>query len=104
MDCPSNATALDAVTASVQGEPRVVKNAIALFEQYEGSPSWRHHDTILSYFEGRRAQNLVMRFIATIGNYDYIFDYVFTQSGAIKIRAGATGNEESVFHVAERRR
>ena len=91
LDCPNNAMVLDAVTASVQGEPRTVKNAIALYEQYEGSPAWRHHDTILSYFEGRRGQNLVMRFIATIGNYDYIFDYVFTQSGAIKIRAGATG-------------
>lgn len=91
LDCPSNATVFDAVTADAAGKPETVENAIALFEQYDGSPVWRHHDTILSYEESRRSQNLVMRFIATIGNYDYIFDYVFTQSGAITIRAGATG-------------
>jgi Cu2+-containing amine oxidase len=33
----------------------------------------------------------VVRWISTVGNYDYIFDWVFHDNGTIGIDAGATG-------------
>lgn len=41
--------------------------------------------------EARR--ELVVRWISTVGNYDYMFDWVFSQNGVIGINAGATGIE-----------
>lgn len=35
----------------------------------------------------------MVRWISTVGNYDYIFDWVFQQNGTIGIDAGATGIE-----------
>lgn len=34
-----------------------------------------------------------MRWISTVGNYDYIFDWIFHENGTIGIDAGATGIE-----------
>jgi primary-amine oxidase len=34
---------------------------------------------------------LVVRMAATIGNYDYLFDWVFTDAAEIEVRVGATG-------------
>jgi primary-amine oxidase len=38
-------------------------------------------------------RELVVRWISTVGNYDYIFDWVFHENGTIGIDAGATGIE-----------
>ncbi len=38
-------------------------------------------------------RELVVRWISTVGNYDYIFDWVFHDNGTIGIDAGATGIE-----------
>ncbi|MCP5575822.1 primary-amine oxidase, partial [Klebsiella pneumoniae] len=38
-------------------------------------------------------RELVVRWISTVGNYDYIFDWVFNNNGIIGINAGATGIE-----------
>ena len=40
---------------------------------------------------GRPARELVMRTIPSLGNYDYVIDWVLTESGAIRIDVGATG-------------
>jgi primary-amine oxidase len=41
--------------------------------------------------ESRPQRNLVLRWMAMIGNYDYAFDWVFQQDGIIKLVAAATG-------------
>ena len=33
----------------------------------------------------------MVRFIAWLGNYDYVVDWIFTSTGSIKGRIGATG-------------
>jgi primary-amine oxidase len=38
-------------------------------------------------------RELVVRWISTVGNYDYMFDWVFAENGTIGINAGATGIE-----------
>jgi primary-amine oxidase len=41
--------------------------------------------------DSRRARDLVLRTIANIGNYDYVFDWVFQQDGSIRVVVGSTG-------------
>jgi len=43
----------------------------------------------------------VLRLVSAIGNYDYIFDWVFRQDGTIQIAVGASGIEQ-VKAVASR--
>lgn len=40
-------------------------------------------------------RELVLRTIGLFGNYDYVFDWVFGQNGTIRVRAGATGFDET---------
>jgi primary-amine oxidase len=90
-DCPENATLLDAVMAGVSGRPQTFEKIVAVFERYCGNPMWRHMDPFTRTLETRRNQELVVRTIATVGNYDYLFDWVFSQDGAIKVSVGTTG-------------
>ncbi|WP_078414589.1 copper amine oxidase [Priestia abyssalis] len=93
-DVPENALLLDATIADNAGNPYTIKNAIAVFEQYAG-PEYKHADlaTFTEENQSRERRELVMRWISTIGNYDYIFDWVLSQNGTIKIDVGASGIE-----------
>ena len=52
---------------------------------------WRHAEVLNGTHESRASVELVVRMIPTIGNYDYLVDYIFTQNGEIKVEVGATG-------------
>ena len=93
-DCPSEATFLDAVLADDAGVPQERKSVICLFERATGSPLWRHAETANNTYAGRSAVELVMRTIPSVGNYDYVIDWVLTEAGEIRINAGATGIAE----------
>src|SRR6185503_20564669 len=41
--------------------------------------------------ESRRARDLVVFFIATIGNYDYAINWIFHQDGTLELDAALTG-------------
>jgi primary-amine oxidase len=45
----------------------------------------------LETHQSRRATELVVRMVATIGNYDYYQDYVFGLDGRLRIRLISTG-------------
>jgi primary-amine oxidase len=93
-DVPENTTLLDATIADNSGNPYTIPNAIGVFERYAG-PEFKHAD-LVTFTEGnqsRERRELVVRFISTIGNYDYIFDWVFLENGSIKIDVGASGIE-----------
>lgn len=90
-DCPGNAIYLSPVMANVAGGADVLDKRICIFEVAPGEPAWRHYDFITLALESRPATQLVVRYIATVGNYDYILDWVFDQKGNITYRAGATG-------------
>jgi primary-amine oxidase len=83
-DVPKNATLFDAAINDTQGKAQIIKNSFALFERY-ADPEWSHNG------DARERRELVLRAIATIGNYDYVLDWVFLQNGSIKLMAGATG-------------
>ena len=90
-DAPTNAVMLDAVIPDYLGQPNKIPNAIAVFERYAG-PDYKHQEMGKPNVSTERRE-LVVRWISTVGNYDYIFDWVFSPNGTIGINAGATGIE-----------
>jgi primary-amine oxidase len=88
-DCPENAVYFDQVYADLEGRPVRKPRAACLFEQPTGYMAWRHDGG--NPVESRKLRQLVLRTIAGIDNYDYVFDWIFQQDGAILVRVGATG-------------
>lgn len=84
VDCPTNCSVYNAVIADTNGEPRVIPRAVALYERDAGI-AWKHG------YDARRARELVLSFVSTVGNYDYSFDWVFHQDGTLEMRVGLTG-------------
>lgn len=94
VDCPSNAIFFNTVFADDWGNSYTQERAACLFERYAGDISWRHYEAESGLSEARKRTELVLRSISTVGNYDYIFDWVFRQDGTIKVAVGATGIEQ----------
>ena len=91
IDCPAGAAFLDAVLADSRGEARIGKSVICLFERDTGAPLWRHAEGATASTAGRPAAELVLRTVESLGNYDYIIDWVLSETGGIRIEVGATG-------------
>ena len=89
-DAPENATLIDAVFAGDDGAPKTVKNAVGIYER-DGGLLWKHYDVFSQRNESRRARQLVVFFIATIGNYDYAISWIFHQDGVLEVDAALTG-------------
>jgi primary-amine oxidase len=90
-DCPASAAFIDATIPDEAGKAAVKSRAFCVFERATGNPAWRHAEEIDGTYEGRPEVELVVRSIPTVGNYDYVVDWVFTQRGEIRIDVGATG-------------
>ena len=101
-DCPASALYLSPVMANAAGGADILDKRICIFEVSPGEPVWRHYDFITQAMASRPATELVVRYIATVGNYDYVLDWAFDQKGGITYRAGATGID-SVKGVAARK-
>ena len=89
-DCPENAVYFDSLFADPRGIPKRNPRAVCLFERYAGDFAWRHH-VERGYVESRKRRDLVLRTMATFGNYDYIFDWIFLQDGTIKVIVSTSG-------------
>lgn len=90
VDCPANATMVDGMVAGWKGEPRRKPRVACLYERAGGDPVWRH-GLQFGVADGRPRRELVLRMVTHAGNYDYLFDWVFGQDGAIRVEVGATG-------------
>jgi primary-amine oxidase len=91
IDCPDTASFLPAEFATDKGEPFTTPNAVCVFERSGGDPIWRHYEAVNQTYEGRANIELVVRMAAAIGNYDYLFDWIFNDAAEIEVRVGATG-------------
>lgn len=90
LDAPENAQLIDAIFADDSGKPYILERAVAIYER-DGGILWKHFDTVSGKNETRRARELVMFFVATIGNYDYAVNYIFKQDGSLEVDLALTG-------------
>ncbi len=94
LDAPDYAHYMNGLAIHDNGRPKPIPNMIAIFERETGDPSWRHYSNAMEP-ESRVKRDLVVRCAAVLGNYDYIFDWIFQQDGSIKVLVGATGIAEA---------
>ncbi|XP_041673476.1 primary amine oxidase, liver isozyme-like [Cheilinus undulatus] len=100
VDCPYSATYIDTTHYMDSGAPRMLRNSICVFEHDMGKPLRRHFSEIVFHSYGGLADiALVFRTITAIGNYDYVWDFVFYQSGSVEAKVRATGFIASSFKV-----
>ena len=90
VDAPENALYVDFPVANDAGEVLTLRDAVAVFERDSGL-LWKHYDIDRDYNESRRGRQLVVMFIATVGNYDYALNWIFHQDGTLEFRADLTG-------------
>lgn len=89
-DAPPNATFFNAIFPSETGQPVELPRAIALYER-DGGILWKHYNLEAKHNDSRRARELVLGFIATVGNYEYGFNWVFHQDGTLEMEVDLTG-------------
>ncbi|KAI5857297.1 amine oxidase catalytic domain-containing protein [Durotheca rogersii] len=105
-DCPFGSTFWDVPIHSGNGTT-VNPNAICLFESDAGYPLSRHRAGGGSSAYGFqnlgvvKASLLTVRSIATVGNYDYLFDYAFHVDGSLEITVRASGYLQSSFYYRD---
>ncbi|TFK81174.1 amine oxidase catalytic domain-containing protein [Polyporus arcularius HHB13444] len=95
-DCPHEAIYLPATTTNFEGSI-TRERAICIFEQDTGRPITRHTGYSDGEFGATRGYQLVVRSVSTVGNYDYLFDYMFMIDGTIEVRLSASGYLQGGF-------
>ncbi|HEY0165313.1 MAG TPA: hypothetical protein VGB39_08075, partial [Sphingomicrobium sp.] len=91
VDCPAGAVMLGATLPTLSGAAAAVPHVMCAFERNTTTALWRRHEIVTGSHESRQDVELVVRTIPTVGNYDYIYDWVFNRKGEIRIDVGATG-------------
>ncbi|MDE0711527.1 MAG: primary-amine oxidase [Rhodospirillales bacterium] len=89
-DCRGHIHYFDGVFNLTSGEPAVVENAVCLHEEDDGM-LWKHTDYVTGGTEHRRARRLLISMVATVGNYEYGFYWIFHMDGTLELEVKATG-------------
>ncbi|XP_047701826.1 retina-specific copper amine oxidase isoform X3 [Prionailurus viverrinus] len=98
VDCPYQSTMVDIHILVGTGAVQLLPGAVCVFEEAQGLPLRRHHNHLESYFYGGLAGSaLVVRSVSSVGNYDYIWDFVLHPNGALEGRVHATGYINTAF-------
>ncbi|XP_069807896.1 amine oxidase [copper-containing] 3-like [Dendropsophus ebraccatus] len=100
IECPYSATFRDTHYLLDSDSSVLNKGSICIFELNTGIPLRRHFSSLgSSYYGGLASTVLTIRTIATLGNYDYVFDFMFYQNGAIESKVSATGYISTSFYT-----
>ena len=93
-ECPANGVLFNSFVVTEKGRPRERVRTACLFERASGDVAWRHARDATATIETRPRRDLVLRMYMNAGNYDYLFDWVFQQDGALTVNLGATGMDQ----------
>ncbi|XP_049924421.1 retina-specific copper amine oxidase isoform X2 [Epinephelus moara] len=100
VDCPHEATYVDTYRYIDVPAPIRFRNSICIFEHNMGQPLRRHFsDFFHNSYGGMVNSALVFRTITAIGNYDYMWDFIFYQSGSVEAKVHATGYISATYLV-----
>ncbi|XP_034749873.1 retina-specific copper amine oxidase [Etheostoma cragini] len=100
VDCPHEATYVDTNRYMDVSVPVRYRNSFCVFEHNMGQPLRRHFaDFFSNSYGGMVNSALVVRTITAIGNYDYMWDFIFYQSGSVEAKVHATGYISSSYLV-----
>lgn len=89
-DCLGHMHYFDAVINDTDGNPTTIPNAVCVHEEDYGT-LWKHTNWRTGNTEVRRNRRLVVSFVATVGNYDYEFNWYFYQDGSMEPQVRLTG-------------
>ncbi|KAI0173666.1 copper amine oxidase 1 [Hypoxylon sp. FL1284] len=89
-DCLGAIHYFDSVMPNPEGHPELVKNVICLHEQDNGI-GWKHTNFRTGRAVVTRLRELVVQFVATLANYEYVFAYKLDTAGGIAVETRATG-------------
>ncbi|EJF56720.1 amine oxidase catalytic domain-containing protein [Dichomitus squalens LYAD-421 SS1] len=89
-DCPHEAVYLPATTYNYEGSI-TRERAICIFEHDPGRPITRHTGYAAGEMGATLGYQLIVRSVSTVGNYDYLFDYIFQIDGTVEVRLSASG-------------
>lgn len=91
VDCPAGAVMIGATMPAPSGKAESAPDVMCAFERNTTMALWRRHEIVTGSHESRQDVELVLRTIPTVGNYDYIYDWIFNRKGELRIEVGATG-------------
>ncbi|KKZ62943.1 primary-amine oxidase [[Emmonsia] crescens] len=89
-DCLGVIKYLDGFNIDGSGQPSVAKNVVCVHEQDNGI-GWKHTNFRTDRAVVTRYRELVVQFVITLANYEYVFAYKFDQAGGITFETRATG-------------
>lgn len=89
-DCLGAIHYLDSNLAASDGSPTPAKSVVCLHEQDNGI-LWKHTNFRTNRAVVTRNRELVIQFIVTLANYEYIFAYKLDLAGGITLETRATG-------------
>lgn len=89
-DCLGVIKYFDAVIVGSDGEPKLHPNVICLHEQDNGI-GWKHTNWRTGRAVVTRLRELVVQFIITLANYEYVFAFKLDTAGGITTEVRATG-------------
>jgi primary-amine oxidase len=104
-DCPWGSTFWN-ITYPSYNSTRTNPNSICIFEADMNFPLSRHrtsasNEYTFSKFGTVKGATLIVRAIATVGNYDYMFDYSFHMDGSLEVVVRASGYLQSSFYYPD---
>ncbi|ORY73098.1 copper amine oxidase [Leucosporidium creatinivorum] len=90
-DCLGAIHYLDATMSDHSGQPTTLARCVCIHEEDDGL-LWKHTDFRPN---GRahsvRSRKLIIQFIATVANYEYLFAWAFKQDGTMELEIKLTG-------------
>ncbi|KAH8890097.1 copper amine oxidase [Thozetella sp. PMI_491] len=89
-DCLGVIKYFNGILTKADGSAEETKNVICLHEQDNGI-NWKHTNWRTGRAAVTRRRELVIQFIITLANYEYIFAFKFDQAAGIAVEARATG-------------